>query len=155
MGEVLGTHRVWLRLVDQLGKIRDPAALPGWLAAMTWWECVRALYTARRPRAPVSAFDLGDLLDDQGGPAGQKLLAAERHAALREAFGRLPSAGQQLIAMLIADPPVPYTEISARVGIPVGSIGPNRARYLDKLRCDPVIAALINGPETAHGRQDS
>ena len=138
-------QRVWLRLVDQLGKIHDPAALPGWLAAMTWWECVRALYTARRPRARL-AFDLGDLLDDQGGPAGQKLLAAERHAALREAFDRLPPAGQQLVAMLIADPPVPYTEISARLGIPVGSIGPNRARYLDKLRRDPAIAALINGP---------
>ena len=139
-------QRVWLRLVDQLGKIRDPAALPGWLAAMTRWECVRSEYTARRPRAPSSAFDLGDLLDDQGYLAGQQLLAAERHAALREAFGRLPPDGQQLIAMLITDPPVPYTEISARLGIPVASIGPNRARYLDKLRCDPVIAALINGP---------
>ena len=46
--------------------------------------------------------------------------------------------------MLIHDPPVPYAEISARLGIPVGSIGPSRRRCLEKLRRDPAIAALIN-----------
>jgi hypothetical protein len=39
---------------------------------------------------------------------------------------------------------VPYAEISARLGIPVGSIGPSRGRCLEKLRRDPAIAALIN-----------
>ena len=53
--------------------------------------------------------------------------------------------------MLITDPPVPYTEISARLGIPVGSIGPNRHRYLDRLRRDPAIARLIDA-EAADGR---
>jgi hypothetical protein len=43
---------------------------------------------------------------------------------------------------------VPYAQISARLGIPVGSIGPNRGRCLDKLRRHPAIAALINA-ETA------
>ena len=46
--------------------------------------------------------------------------------------------------MLIADPPVPYADISAQLGIPVGSIGPTRSRYLDKIRRHPAIAALIN-----------
>ena len=54
--------------------------------------------------------------------------------------------------MLITDPPVPYAEIGARLGIPVGSIGPKRSRYLDKLRRDPAISALINA---AHGRRGS
>jgi DNA-directed RNA polymerase specialized sigma24 family protein len=49
-----------------------------------------------------------------------------------------------LIALLIEDPPVPYAEISTRLGIPVGSIGPNRRRCLDKLRHHPAIAALIH-----------
>jgi hypothetical protein len=48
------------------------------------------------------------------------------------------------MAMLIADPPVPYAEIGAKLGIPVGSIGPTRGRYLDKLRSHPAIAALID-----------
>ena len=44
----------------------------------------------------------------------------------------------------MADPPVSYAEISARLGIPVGSIGPTRGRCLDKLRSDPAIAAVIS-----------
>ena len=68
----------------------------------------------------------------------------ERRAAVREAFTALPPDAQQLISLLIADPPVPYAEISARLGIPVGSIGPYRGRCLRKLRRHPAIAALIN-----------
>jgi DNA-directed RNA polymerase specialized sigma24 family protein len=69
---------------------------------------------------------------------------AERHAALREAFARLPPCCQQLITLLIQDPPLPYATISARLNIPIGSIGPNRSRCLDRLRRDPAIAALIS-----------
>jgi RNA polymerase sigma factor (sigma-70 family) len=138
---------VWLRLADQLDKIRDPAALPGWLATTTRRECGRVLRAAYGPRAPACGFDVEYLPDEQAGTADQDLLAAERHAALREAFSHLPPAGQELIALLIADPPVPYAEISARLGIPVGSIGPNRRRCLDKLRRDPALAALINAAE--------
>lgn len=86
-----------------------------------------------------------DLLpDEQAGTTEQEVLMAERHAALREALTRLPPDCQQLIALLIEDPPVSYAEISAKLGIPVGTIGPNRSRCLDKLRRHPAIAALIN-----------
>jgi DNA-directed RNA polymerase specialized sigma24 family protein len=89
--------------------------------------------------------------DEQTATAEQELLAAERGAALREAFARLPAGGQHLLGLLIADPAVPYAEISARLGIPVGSIGPYGRRYLDALRRDPAIARLINA-EAASGR---
>jgi len=56
----------------------------------------------------------------------------------------LPPGGQRLILLLIEDPPVPYAEISVKLGIPVGSIGPHRARCLQKLRRHPAVAALIN-----------
>jgi hypothetical protein len=46
--------------------------------------------------------------------------------------------------LLIKDPPVPYAQISARLGIPTGSIGPNRLRCPDKLRHHPAIVALNN-----------
>ena len=49
--------------------------------------------------------------------------------------------------MLIADPPLSYAEISARLGIPAGSIGPTRGRCLAKMRRYPAIAALINSEE--------
>jgi hypothetical protein len=73
--------------------------------------------------------------------------AAERHEALREAFTYLSPSRQQLMAMLIEDPPVPYTEISARLGIPVSSIGPTRRRCLDQIRHHPAIAALISAED--------
>jgi RNA polymerase sigma factor (sigma-70 family) len=140
---------VWLRLVGQLKMIRDPAALPGWLATTTSRECGRVLRTARGPHVPVHPLDAGNLADQQAGAADQEILAAERHATLRDALSRLPQDGQQLIALLIADPPVPYAEISTRLGIPVGSIGPKRSRCLDKLRRDPSLTALINTADAA------
>ena len=78
-----------------------------------------------------------------------ELLVAERHAALREAFTDLPSRCQRLIGMLIEDPPLSYAQISASLSIPVGSVGPRRGRCLEKLRGDPVIAALIDADAAA------
>ena len=142
---------VWLQLVDQLDRIRDQAALPGWLATVTRRECLRVLGAVRAPSAAGYAMDAGTIADEQAGTAEQELLAAERQAALREAFRDLPPSGQRLILMLIQDPPVPYAGISARLGIPVGSIGPTRSRCLDKLRRHPAIAALINTGSGAAG----
>ena len=133
---------VWLRLVDKLVAIRDPAALAGWLVTTTERECVRVLRAAQRPEALRQVLDAENITDEQIGMAEHELLVAERHAALREALARLPPKCQQLMALLVEDPPVPYAEISARLCIPVGSIGPSRARCLEKLRRDPVIAAL-------------
>jgi len=102
---------VWLILVDQLAALREPAALPGWLATTTQRECGRVLRAAHRTQ-----------------PGGQML----------------EDSCQELLAMLIHDPPVPYAQISAELGIPVGSIGPTRSRCLNKLRSHPAIAALID-----------
>lgn len=138
---------VWLRLVVQLDKLRDPAALPGWLATTTRRECGRVLRAAHGPHAVVYGLDTDNLPAEQPGEAGQELLVAERQAALREAFTQLPPDGQRLIALLIADPPLPYAEISARLRIPVGSIGPSRSRCLAKMRRHPAIAALIHAED--------
>ena len=136
-------QNVWLRLVDQLAILRNPAALPGWLATTTRRECSRMLRAARAPLAAGCELDADTLPDEQAVTAEQQLLAAERHAALREALLDLPPQGQRLITLLAADPPVPYAEISARLGIPVGSIGLTRRRCLDKLRQHPAITELV------------
>jgi RNA polymerase sigma factor (sigma-70 family) len=140
---------VWLHLVEQLGSLRDPAALPGWLATTTRRECARVLRAAHHPRAAALMPDAGNVADEHAGIPEQELLAAERHAALREALTCLPPRGQQLIALLTCDPPVSYAQIGAALGIPVGSIGPLRSQYLHKLRSYPAIAALINA-DAAH-----
>ncbi len=133
---------VWLMLVSHLDRVRDPAALPSWLVTTTGRECGRVLRATGK--LPADGQVLENMQDEQAVTAEHELLVAERDAALREAFARLPLRCQRLLALLIADPPVPYAEISARLGIPVGSIGPNRRRYLDRLRRDPALARLIN-----------
>jgi RNA polymerase sigma factor (sigma-70 family) len=138
------SQSVWLRLVGQLDRIRDPAALPGWLATTTRRECLRLLGAARGPVAESYVVDAEAVPDDQAKTAEGVLLEAERHAALREAFGDLPPWDQRLILLLTQDPPVSYAQISARLGIPIGSIGPTRRRCLDKLRRHPAVAALID-----------
>ena len=148
-------QNVWLLLVNQLGKIRDPAALPGWLATTTRRECQRVLNKAQVPHAARHEPDAENIPDGQAEPIEQGLLAAERHAALREAFAHLPPRDQQLIALLIEDPPVPYAQISARLGIPIGSIGPNRRRCLDKLRHHPAIAAMISAEAQPHNKRSA
>jgi RNA polymerase sigma factor (sigma-70 family) len=135
-------QNVWLLLVSHLDKIRDPAALQGWLATTTRRECRRTLNNAQVPQARHEP-DAENIPDGTAEPIEQELLAAERHSALCEAFTHLSPRDQQLITLLTEDPPVPYAEISTRLGIAVGSIGPNRHRCLDKLRHHPAIAALI------------
>jgi RNA polymerase sigma factor (sigma-70 family) len=140
---------VWLYLLERLDKVRDPAALPGWLATTTRRECLRALGRARGPHPGGRGPDLENIPDEHARTAEQELLVAERNAALREAVAALHPDAQRLITLLAADPPVPYAQISARLGIPVGSIGPNRGRCLNKLRRHPAIAALINADRNA------
>jgi hypothetical protein len=96
----------------------------------------------RRPQPAGYVPDAGDDPDNQSGTAEQEQLAAERDAVLREALARLPAYCQRLIALLCADPSVPYAEISTQLGIAVGNIGPYRGRCLEKLHHDPAIAAL-------------
>jgi RNA polymerase sigma factor (sigma-70 family) len=143
---------VWLHLVDQLGDLRDPAALPGWLATTTRRQCIRVRRAAARlPQATRPLMDADNIADMEAVPVEHKLLLAKRHAALHEAFTRLPPCWQQLIAVLIEDPPMPYAQISAQLGIAVGSIGPTRRRCLDALRRDPAIAALIDAEDASAG----
>jgi RNA polymerase sigma factor (sigma-70 family) len=135
---------VWLKLVAHLDQLRDSAALPGWLATTTRRECGRVLHAAGTRRAGEQVLIAENVPDTETATFEQELIAAEQHAALRDALARLPPGCQQLLALLIADPPVRYAEISARLGISAGSIGPNRRRCLDRLARDPAIAALIN-----------
>jgi RNA polymerase sigma factor (sigma-70 family) len=140
---------VWLRLVEQLDNLRDPAALPGWIATTTQRECYRAQRARCRLAAGQQVPHADHLPDEQTVMAEDELLIAERHAALRVAFSDLPPSYQRLLALLIADPPLPYAEISARLGIPIGSIGPGRARGLERLRRHPAVAALISAEAAA------
>jgi RNA polymerase sigma factor (sigma-70 family) len=134
---------VWLLLVEQIGNLRDPAALPGWLATTTRHECLRTLRAARRhehgglpPEDQMPPDPDATMIDEE-------LLAAERDAALRSAFADLPRGCRELLSMLISEPPHSYADISAKLGIAVGSVGPTRSRCLERLRRSPQLSAFL------------
>ena len=104
----------------------------------------RSTPTAARLTAGY-VLDPGSVPDERAATVDDdELLAAERYAALRQALAHLLPSCQDLLALLAADPLLPYAQISARLGIPVGSIGPSRSRCLDKLRHHPAIAIVID-----------
>ncbi len=134
-------QNVWLLLVEQLGKLREPAALPGWLATTTARECLRVVTAASKAERLGTGLDDSVIFADDAA-IDEELLVTERNATLRAAFAELPSRARELLSMLISDPPHSYAEIHRELGIPVGSIGPQRARSLDRLRRLLDVAAL-------------
>jgi RNA polymerase sigma factor (sigma-70 family) len=142
------SQAVWLTLVSSLDRLRDPAALPGWLVTTTQRECGRARRAAGTRSESRYVLATEDLPDTEIAAVEEELLRAEQNAALRDALTRLPPGCQRLLTLLMADPPVPYAEISAKLGIATGSIGPTRRRCLDRLGRDPAIIALVSS-ETA------
>jgi len=139
-------QNVWLLLVEQLGKLREPAALPGWLATTTARECLRVVTVTNKSERLGTGLDDSVLFVDAA-VIDEEILVAERNAALHAAFAELSPRCQELLSMLISDPPHPYAEIHAKLGIPVGSIGPQRARCLDRLRRSNALGALGEGEQ--------
>lgn len=122
----------WLRLVENLGSIREPAALPGWLSTTARRECLRVLRRDGRTE-PTDAEDLASLASDDA-PLDEGLLADERDRWLWAAFERLGDRCRRLLRVLMSDPAPAYEEVSVALDMPIGSIGPTRGRCLDKLR---------------------
>jgi RNA polymerase sigma factor (sigma-70 family) len=142
---------VWLRLVEHLAQIREPAALPSWLATTTRHECERYLRVNGRSVAmdPVTMR----LADRSGGPeVDELLLVAERRQVLLDGLAELAPHQRELLMMLTADPPFSYAEISRILDIPIGSIGPTRSRVLDKLRDTGAVRAYLEADESAQTR---
>ena len=139
-------QNVWLLLVEQLGKLREPAALPGWLATTTARECLRVVTAASKAERLSAGLDDSVVFVDDA-VIDEEILVAERNAAVRAAFAELPPRCQRLLSMLVSDPPYSYAEIHAELGIPVGSIGPQRARCLERMRRSSALSAFVEGEE--------
>ena len=123
----------WLRLLQHIDRIEYPDRVGSWLAATARNECLRSL--AARKRVVLGHDDVElDSAVAHGPDIDERLLADERDQVVRDALSRLPRRWQRLLEMLMADPPVPYADISDELGLPVGSIGPTRGRCLARLR---------------------
>jgi RNA polymerase sigma factor (sigma-70 family) len=123
----------WMRLIEHIDRIEQPARVGSWLASTTRNECLRHL-AARKRIVLVQEDSEFDAADRHGPEVDEALLAEERTRDVRRAMAHLPKRWQRLMEMLMADPPISYAEISDRLELPIGSIGPTRVRCLAKLR---------------------
>ena len=123
----------WLRLLEHIDRIEYPERVGSWLAATARNECLRSL--AARKRVVLAHDEVTfEGVAAPGPDVDAGLLAAERAEVVREALTQLPRRWQQMLELLMADPPASYAEISDQLGLPVGSIGPTRRRCLARLQ---------------------
>jgi RNA polymerase sigma factor (sigma-70 family) len=125
---------VWLRLVEHLVRIRNADAVGGWIAATTRNECLRVLRASGRTVLVGDGAELDQVDGHDDGGIDTGLLVYERDRLLSSAFGCLDDRCQQLLRLLMTEPRPSYDEIAAALDMPVGSIGPTRARCLEHLR---------------------
>ena len=130
-GDVFQT--TWLRLLENVDRIQQPARVGAWLATTARRECLRTLRLAGRQIANGNDFDILPDRTTSRGPDGN-VLASERCQIVNKLVDQLPLRSQLLLRMLSADSPLSYIEISEALSMPVGSIGPTRARALEQLR---------------------
>jgi len=124
----------WLRLLEHIDRIEYPERIGSWLATTARHECLRHLAAGKRVMVVQDDHDAFSEAVSHQPDVDERLLAEERAQAVREALSTLPSRSQRLLEMLMADPPISYTEISDQLGVPIGSIGPTRGRCLERLR---------------------
>lgn len=147
------SQTVWLRLVEQLNTIREPAAVGGWLVTTARREALRVLREKKRstPIEGTGEFDLP--VDTDAVATDARLLLAERNLVLRRALAELPEPCRSLLTTLVRDERRQYAEISAELGMPIGSIGPTRSRCLDRIRKNSGLRALFDIDSPAPARR--
>jgi RNA polymerase sigma factor (sigma-70 family) len=124
----------WLRFVEHLGSIRDPDRLAGWLATTARREAITLL----RKRI----HDTSDLIEDStdeytvrfAPSAEATAIARDEYQALWSAFNGLSERCRSLLRVLAVSPTENYAQIARELNMPVESIGPTRARCIDRLR---------------------
>ncbi|WP_328875264.1 sigma-70 family RNA polymerase sigma factor [Streptomyces sp. NBC_00287] len=130
---------VWFRFAQHLGRIREPDKAGSWLASTARHESLKVLKNLRR-LTPTDDPQLLDRVSEDRTPE-ESLLDSEEAAAqservrwLWQEFEELGDRCRQLLRVLMSTPPPSYQEVSAALGIAVGSIGPLRQRCLRRLR---------------------
>lgn len=130
---------VWLRFSQHLRRIREPEKAGSWLASTARNECLKVIKALRR-LMPTDDPQLLDRISEERTPE-QSLIDSEEAASdaerirrLWQEFEQLGDRCRQLLRVLMASPPPSYLEVSAGLGIAVGSIGPMRQRCLRRLR---------------------
>jgi RNA polymerase sigma factor (sigma-70 family) len=129
----------WLQYLEHGRSLREPAALGAWLETTARRLCLRTLQRHVREQL-VEDSDLRAPSDDPG--PERQALAGECRIAVRRALAALPERQRRLMGLLVHRPDLSYEEVGRRLDMPIGSIGPTRARCLDRLRRSDGLRAL-------------
>jgi RNA polymerase sigma factor (sigma-70 family) len=126
------SQTTWLHLAEHIGRIKEPEKVGAWLITTARRESLRTIRGVRR-NVPVE--DSPDWrLEDPTNEVDERLADMLLRAHLRSAFDSLAEPCRQLLRILMSEPPPSYADVSDALGIPIGSIGPTRARCLERLR---------------------
>lgn len=128
------SQTTWLRLVEHIDSIEDPTRVGAWLATTARRECLRVIGRASKTVPVADTAPMTDLRPQDDEELDSALLGAERDAEVQRALLGLSPRCRQLLHLLMLDPPASYEEISAAMGMPIGSIGPTRGRCLERLQ---------------------
>lgn len=122
----------WLIALQNLHRLEHDDRLGGWLGTVATRECLRLL----RRRREVCTADPAviDRPVDNVAAANREFARSWLSRTLDEVVGELPAPHRDLFHALTADAAPPYAEVARRLGRPVGSIGPSRARCFRRLR---------------------
>ena len=137
----------WLRCLEHIGQLNHKDRLSGWLATICRRECLR-LATSGRREIPLSEPDMVSLMTDQReewDPCAEVVRGDERRR-LYGAIMALPERQRMVVVEVLRREDKSYVDLSHRLGLPVGSIGPTRQRALTRLRRDPRLAGLSPDP---------
>lgn len=143
------SQTVWLKLIENVDSINDPDRLPGWLATTCRREAMRVSRAKERDVPTEFEYDV----EDPSPSLEDVLIEDEDHRLVVQAFKTLDEICQQLLRLMIIEPALSYEEISEVTGRPMGSLGPTRARCLDKLRS--AISRIRRSPDVSSGKEVS
>ena len=122
----------WLCLLDHIEQIRDPAALRGWLNTVMKRETVRLGRQRQRERERTERLAFQPQRAGES-PEGSVVFNDEL-TMVGGAFARLSDRCRQLLRLLFSNADLSYAEVAAELDMPIGSLGPSRARCLERLR---------------------
>jgi RNA polymerase sigma factor (sigma-70 family) len=128
-------QNVWVDLHAELERLRDPAALRGWLVSVATHKCLHWKERETRLARKGLSREVEQELADEHPLASEAGLEAERDEILRGALATLPERCRRMMRMLFYEqPPRPYAAVAKELGLAEGSIGFIRGRCLQKLR---------------------
>jgi len=130
-GEIL--QEVFLKLLSELPRLREPRALPAWLMRVTAHECCHWKKKQRR----VFSMQVEAGVEFTAAPEVDNTILEEvrREQILRETIADQAPRCRRLIEMLFfSSPVVPYERVAELLGVAKGSIGFIRMRCLERLR---------------------